>query len=42
MVRFNLVQKTGLREEYQFSNYEFSEDFVKAFQDYKSEFKTQI
>jgi len=45
VVRYGKIQlstRTGLREEYQFSNYEFSEDFVKAFQDFKSEFKTQI
>ncbi|MBV8327792.1 DUF4236 domain-containing protein [Chryseobacterium sp.] len=36
----NLSTRTGLREEYEFSNYEFTEDFGRAFKDFQTEFKS--
>jgi len=36
----NLSTGTGLNEEYQFSNYEYSEDFAKAFSDYQKLIKS--
>ena len=41
IVRYGLIQlktKTGLNEEYQFSNYEFTKEFGKAFREYQAEF----
>lgn len=34
-----LSTRTGLREEYEFSNYEFTEEFGKAFKEFQSEFR---
>lgn len=36
----NLSSGTGLNEEYQFSNYEYSEEFAKAFSDYQKLIKS--
>ncbi len=36
----NLSSGTGLNEEYQFSNYEYSEEFAKAFSDYQKVIKS--
>ncbi|MGB6152978.1 MAG: DUF4236 domain-containing protein, partial [Pricia sp.] len=39
VVKYGEIQlstDTGLNEEYEFSNYEFSEDFAKAFIDYQN------
>lgn len=33
---FNLSTETGLNEEYELSNYEFSEEFARAFKDYQN------
>lgn len=35
-----LSTQTGLREEYEFSNYEFTEEFGKAFREFQSEFRS--
>ncbi len=45
VVRYGTIQlktRTGLNEEYQFSNLEFTEAFGKAFRDYQAEFKSKI
>ncbi|WP_160139690.1 DUF4236 domain-containing protein [Chryseobacterium sp. c4a] len=35
-----LSTQTGLREEYEFSNYEFTEEFGKAFKEFQAEFRS--
>lgn len=37
--QINLSTKTGLNEEYEFSNYEFTEEFSRAFKDYQATIK---
>lgn len=37
-----LKTKTGLNEDYQFSNYEFAEEFGKAFSHYQAEFRSSV
>lgn len=45
VVRYGSIQlktKTGLNEDYQFSNYEFAEEFGKAFCQYQTEFRSTV